>query len=239
MLPVTIKLKHVDNKDNYNLELVSLIKKDINLNIDYVKRYKKDKLIVLHISSKNPDNTVETSVYVSREISNGVVTVIKVFTKVFQTDDYYLVHKVCKDLSTLAITVIPKLTSNIRHINNNRVYIVRYLNNVWMYCGELSLSKQVKYSGRYRLSHIMSFDHKGDNFGIILTPKDNKLRVSKIGCGVIFKRIGVRYIYNGYVKYKATSSKGDSTILDIRSKPNNTLEIFLVGNNNKYKLISV
>ena len=229
MLPITLKLKHnYNNNKNHNLEIVSFPVSPVV--IEYVKVYDKNKLTVIHVSNINKDESIEKSIYISKNTTTEVFTADKIFTRSFETDDYYLVHKVCKDLSTIAITAVTKPRSQIRYIKNNRISLVRLENNIWTYFNDVVLPPQVKYKNRYRLSQIMSFDHKGDHLGVLLSAKDKHIRTTRRGCGVIYEVDNRKYVYRGYFKYKTTSSEYDSTLLDIRYNiDSKSLDIILIG----------
>ncbi len=229
MLPITLKLKHnYNNNKNHNLEIVSFPVSPAV--IEYVKVYDKNKLTVIHVSNINKDESIEKSIYISKNTTTEVFTADKIFTRSFETDDYYLVHKVCKDLSTIAITAVTKPRSQIRYIKNNRISLVRLENNIWTYFNDVVLPPQVKYKNRYRLSQIMSFDHKGDHLGVLLSAKDKHIRTTRRGCGVIYEVDNRKYVYRGYFKYKTTSSEYDSTLLDIRYNiDSKSLDIILIG----------
>ena len=229
MLPITLKLKHnYNNNKNHNLEIVSFPVSPAV--IEYVKVYDKNKLTVIHVSNINKDESIEKSIYISKNTTTEVFTADKIFTRSFETDDYYLVHKVCKDLSTIAITAVTKPRSQIRYIKNNRISLVRLENNIWTYFNDVVLPPQVKYKNRYRLSQIMSFDHKGDHLGVLLSAKDKHIRTTRRGCGVIYEVDNRKYVYREYFKYKTTSSEYDSTLLDIRYNiDSKSLDIILIG----------
>ena len=230
MLPITLKLKHIyNNNKNHNLEIVSFPVSPAV--IEYVKIYDKNKLTVIHITNVNKNGSIEKSIYISKNISTEIFTADKIFTRSFETDDYYLVHKVCKDLSTIAVTAVTKPRSQIRYIKHNRISLIRFENNIWTYFNDVILPPQVKYRNRYRLSQIMSFDHKGDHLGVLLSAKDKHIRTTRRGCGVIYEISNQRYVYKGYFKYKTTSSEYDSTLLDIRyDVESKSLDIILIGN---------
>lgn len=237
MLPITLKLKHNVDKNN-NVEIA--VYPNMYTIVEYVKMYKKDKLTILHVSSKHDNETVEKSIYVCSNMNTELITANKVFTRIFDTDDYHLVHKVSKDLSTIAITAITKSTSNIRVVTNNKISLIKLENDIWKYCNDIKLPTEIKYRKRYRLSRIMSFDKTGKYIGVLLSAKDKLIKKSRRGCGVLFENINNRYVYKGYFKYKTTSKVHDESLLDVRSdKDDNSLEVRIVGNRDRlYTLIT-
>ena len=241
MLPITLKLKHRYN-NNYNLDkgnksFTSLTQNDLEIVsfpvspavIEYVKMYKESKLTVIHISDSSKKEPIEKSIYICRDVSTDIFNAEKIYTRTFDKDDSYLVHKVSKDLSTIAVTA--KTKSMFDNIKYNRISLIKFQNNLWTYFNDVVMPPRLKYKNRYRLSYIMSFDHKGDHLAVLLSPKDKVVVSSRKGCGVVFQRKDNRYIYKGYFKYRTSTSDQDKVLLDIKyDRDTQGLVIKLLGN---------
>ncbi len=230
MLPITLKLKHNITSKNYNLEIISF--PELPAVIEYTKVYKENKLTIIHVTDNSKKGSIEKCVYICRDISTDIFNAEKIFTRTFDEDDCYLIHKVSKDLKTIAITVKAKSTFN--NINNNKISLFKFQNDIWVYSNDVIIPKQLKYKNRYRLSHIMSFDHKGDHLAVLLSPKDKTMISSRKRCGIVFQRKDSRYFYKGYFKYRSNNLKQNKILLDIRSNKNTQNLLIKLIDNKEY-----